>query len=106
MTVQKVQAATLAGSLKSTQEIDIHNLVFPEFHRTRHIEGSKARSFNQDKCCYNIIISRDILSKAGFIINFANHIMEWDEVCIAMRPFPMIQADDLSIAEYLLQDSL
>lgn len=104
-TVEPIQSSTLAGLFKSNQEVELVNAIFPEFHRTCQVDLIKARIFHTPICYYVVIISRDILSKLGFIINFNNNVMEWDKVQVLMCPYPEKESKE-NVAMYFLQDSM
>jgi hypothetical protein len=51
---------TIAGQFNSNKTVELTNLCFPEFYRTRYFSSYKARVF-ETSCCYDMIIERDML---------------------------------------------
>ncbi len=39
---------------------------------------------------YNTILGRDLLERLGFVINFNDHMMTWDEAAIPMKEYGII----------------
>ena len=82
--VESITGSTMAGTFKSNQEVSIGELILPEFHRSRRIDGVKARIFHAP-CRYDLILGRDTLRKIGFKDDFENNVMTWDEVSVSMK---------------------
>ena len=57
---ESVQGSTLAGSFKSSEEIVLGDLGFPELHSKQSLPELKAMVFHAP-CRYDVIIGRDVL---------------------------------------------
>lgn len=53
-----------AGTVDSTRQVVLDNIMLPEFDKTKRISGTNAYVFNID-CKYDMIIGRDFLHKIG-----------------------------------------
>jgi hypothetical protein len=53
--VDEICSSTLAGDMKSNQEVKLERLVFPEFFKTRIVDSLEARVFH-NTCRYDVII--------------------------------------------------
>ena len=84
--VEATNSSTLAGDLKSSLEVTIEDLIFPEFFRTRRLGKIKARVFNAE-CRYDAIIGRDVLRDLGLKLDFENNKMTWDDCHVPMKAF-------------------
>jgi hypothetical protein len=51
---------TIAGQCNSNKTVELTNLCFPEFYRTRYFSSYKARVF-ETSCRYDMIIGRNML---------------------------------------------
>jgi hypothetical protein len=71
---------TIAGQFNSNKTVELTNLCFPEFYRTRYFSSYKARVF-ETSCCYDMIIGCDMLQAMGLIVDFNDNLllMTWDE---------------------------
>jgi hypothetical protein len=78
---------TIAGQFNSNKTVEVTNLCFPEFYRTRYFSSYKARVF-ETSCRYDMIIGRDMLRAMGLIVDFKDNLMTWDGVIIAMKMYP------------------
>ena len=85
--VEATNSQTLAGKMSSNLEIQIENVTFPEFFKTRKVGEITARIFTA-KCRYNAIIGRYMLTELGIILNFKTQKMSWDDCHVLMQPFP------------------
>ena len=82
--LEGVTASTLAGTLTSTLEVDLTDVLFPEFFKHRRLSKITARVFTAP-CQYDMIIGRDVLHEIGLVLDFKNHKMSWDECHVPMR---------------------
>ena len=85
--VPTVTNQTLGGSFTSNELVNIHNLLLPEFHRTRHIETVPAKIFNNG-CHYDMILGKDFMTELGIVLDFKHKTMEWDGSTITMCEYP------------------
>ena len=58
--VESTSSATLAGDMTSNLEVDLEDVTFPEFFKSRRLSKRKARVFTAE-CHYDAIIGRDVL---------------------------------------------
>ena len=79
----KQKIATLAGTFDSTRECILDGIVLPELDKNRRVETHSAYVFNGN-CAYDIIAGRDFLRKAGLKLDFANGMIEWDDLIMPM----------------------
>ena len=79
---------TLAGTFTSNQEVQLEQVMLPEFFKTRKLDHVNAKIFDT-QCCYDMILGRDLLNDLGLILEFKNESMEWDQAQIAMRSYPL-----------------
>ena len=75
---------TVAGILSSTREVYLEDVVFPEFDKTKRINGTRAYVFNSN-CNYDMIIGRDILNKIGLTLCFETKEMKWLDSVVPMK---------------------
>ena len=85
--VPTVTNQTLGGSFTSNELVNIHNLLLPEFHRTRRIETVPAKIFNKG-CHYDMIVGKDFMTELGIVLDFKHKTMEWDGSTITMCEYP------------------
>ena len=111
-TTDKIQNVTLAGAFTSSDKLILNDAYLPEFHRHRRIRRVDVNVFNNPECRYDMLLGRDILSQLGIIVDFKEHIMEWDEATVDMRnfpssnAFPLNESQTLSVAEHLMHELL
>ncbi len=103
-------STTLAGNMSSNLEVDLEDLTFPEFFKTRRIGKQIARAFTAD-CRYDAIIGRDLLHEIGLKICFKTKTMEWDDCRVPMKVFANQSKNSYglkepSVAEMLYMDML
>ena len=67
--VDEISSSTLAGSMKSNQQVTLERLVFPEFFKTRVVDSLEARVFHTT-CRYDVIVGRDFLTAIGLKLDF------------------------------------
>ena len=85
-TPKKVEATkiqTLGGKMSSSLEIQLGNITFPEFFKTRKSGEMTARLFTTE-CQYKAIIGRDMITKLGLVLDFKNQKMSWDDCHVPM----------------------
>eukprot|EP00957_Ditylum_brightwellii_P203205 15333638-Ditylum_brightwellii.AAC.1 len=75
---------TIAGNFNTSREVNLREILLPEFDKTKRIDGITAYVFDAP-CQYNMIIGRDFLCKAKINLNFEHGFMEWLETRIAMK---------------------
>jgi hypothetical protein len=85
--VQPLIGMTIAGQFNSNKTVELTNLCFPEFYRTRYFSSYRARVF-ETSCHYNMIIGRDMLRAMGLIVDFKDNLMTWDDIVVAMKMYP------------------
>ena len=76
--------------MNSSLEIQLDNVTFPEFFKTRKVGEMTARLFTAE-CRYDAIIGRDKLDELGLVLGFKTHKMSWDDCHVPMRPFPSME---------------
>ena len=105
--VTPVQGSTLAGNFKSSREVNLTHLVFPEFSKHKALDKATMRVFDSH-CRYDMIIGRDVLRTLGLNLDFQDNIMTWDGQSVSMKPYPQMKLndpeDELSPAYILLYD--
>ena len=84
--VETTACHTLAGNMSSTMEVDLEEVTFPEFFRTRRLDKFTARVFTAE-CRYDAIIGRDVLQDMGLKMDFKNNKMSWDECHVPFKVF-------------------
>jgi hypothetical protein len=77
---------TISGQFNSNKTVELTNLCFPEFYRTRYFSSYKARVF-ETSCHYDMIIGRNMLQAMGLIVDFKDNLMTWDDVVVAMKMY-------------------
>ena len=100
-TVAEVTSQTLAGTFTSNQEIQLEQVMLPEFFKTRKIDYVQAKIFTTP-CRYDMILGRDLLNDLGIILDFKNKSMEWDQAQISMRSYPSNHDSATTATEWLL----
>ncbi|KAL7568657.1 hypothetical protein ACA910_021659 [Epithemia clementina (nom. ined.)] len=77
---------TTMGTRPNVSEIDLHDIILPEFSRTKRVSTPLwADIFDAPHSRYNIIVGRDLLSRLGVILDFQRGLSTWDNVNVAMR---------------------
>ena len=84
--VESSSSATLAGDMTSNLEIDLEDVTFPEFFKSRRLCKIEARVFTAE-CRYDAIIGRDVLRDIGIKLDFKDNKMTWDECHVPMKVF-------------------
>ena len=84
--VETTACHTLAGNMSSSMELDLEEITFPEFFRTRQLGKITARVFTAE-CRYDAIIGRDVLQDMGLKMDFKNNKMSWDECHVPFKVF-------------------
>ena len=87
ITVSETMNQTFVGTFSSNQELTLYNAILPKFHRSQHINKIKMKLFHQ-KCCYDMIIGRDLLNELGIILDFNDKTITWEKAQITMRTCP------------------
>jgi len=82
---------TKAGTFTTNRKVKLKFLL-PEFNQTKEISWTchmdDATPANTTR--YDMIIGRDLLQALGFIIDFHDHTMTWDEATIPMKDYGKI----------------
>jgi hypothetical protein len=78
---------SIAGQFNSNKTVELTNLCFPEFYRTRYFSSYKARAF-ETSCHSDMIIGRDMLQAMGLIVDFKDNLMTWDDIVVTMKMYP------------------
>jgi hypothetical protein len=96
---------TIAGQFNSNKTVELTNLCFPEYYRTRYFSSYKARVF-ETSCCYDMIIGCDTLQAMGLIVDFKDNLMTWDDIIVAMKTYPKKPPlpNELSIVSQMVLD--
>ena len=95
---------TLAGNFTANEEVKLHDILLPEFHKTQRLQTLMAKMFNQG-CCYDMILGRNIMNELGILLNFNTKSMTWDGSTVAMREYDH-NHDPTTLATNLLLDVL
>ena len=93
---------TLAGTFTANEEVKLHNILLPEFHKTRRIQTLTARIFDQG-CRYDMILGRNLMNDLGIVLDFSTKSMAWDGSTATMREYDQTQ-EQTSLATNLLLD--
>ena len=105
-TVDPITGSTMAGTFKSNQQLQLKNVVLPEFRRNQFLPDLACRIFEAD-CRYDMILGRDALRAFGLHLDFDRHEMTCNEVTIPMREFPNhLKSTSSSLADQLLLDDM
>ena len=99
--VAEITSQTLAGTFTSNQEIQLEQVMLPEFFKTRKIDYVQAKIFTTP-CRYDMILGRDLLNDLGIILDFKNKSMEWDQAHIPMRSYPSNHDNATTATKWLL----
>ena len=102
--VAPVTNQTLAGNFTAKEEVKLHDVLLPEFHKTRRLKTLMAKIFDQG-CRYDMILGRNLMNKLGIVLNFNNKSMTWDGSTVAMREYDL-NHDPTILATNLLLDVL
>ena len=104
--VASITGSTMAGEFTSAMEVDLKDIVLPEFYRLRTVDEIQAHVFKAN-CRYDIILGRDTLRKIGLVTDFEQNIMTWDDTVVTMKPFPnRVSADEPTEAEMLFYEAI
>jgi len=85
--------STMAGEFTSALEVDLKDIVLPEFYRSRTVDDIQAHVFKAN-CRYDVVLGRDALRKIGLVTDFEQNIMTWDDIVVAMKPFPQRSSEE------------
>ena len=91
---------TLAGTFTANEEVELYNILLPEFHKTRRIQTLTAKIFDHG-CRYDMILRRNLMNDLGIVLDFNNKSMAWDGSTVAMREYDQTQ-EQTSLATNLL----
>jgi hypothetical protein len=90
---------TLAGPLKTQEVVTMQDIRLPEFDKNRPINQQKVLVFDNDNIKYNIILSTNILSKSGVMLNYSEGNMKWFDCSIPLHPPGGLDATEFSAME-------
>ena len=102
--VAPVRNQTLAGNFTANEEIKLHNILLPEFHKTRRIQTLTSKIFD-NRCRYDMSLGRNLMNDLGIVIDFNNKSMVWDGSTVSMRGYDQ-NHEPTTLATNLLLDIL
>ena len=102
--VAPVRNQTLAGNFTANEEIKLHNILLPEFHKTRRIQTLTSKIFD-NRCRYEMSLGRNLMNDLGIVIDFNNKSMVWDGSTVSMRGYDH-NHEPTTLATNLLLDIL
>ena len=77
---------TALGMGPLIHNIDLRDIVLPEFSRTKHINKVlTADVMHSPSCRYDVIVGRDFLKMLGMQFDFHHDCTTWDGVTVSMR---------------------
>ena len=74
---------TLAGNFTANEEINLHDILLPKFHKNRHIQTLTAKIFD-NRCHYDMILGCNLMNDLGIMLDFNKKSMAWDNSSVAM----------------------
>ena len=95
---------TLAGNFTANEEVKLHNILLPEFHKTRRLQTLTAKNFD-NRCHYDMILGRNLMNDLGIVLDFNNKSMAWDGSTVAMHGYDQNQ-EPTTLATNLLLNVL
>ena len=95
---------TLAGNFTANEEVKLHDILLPEFHKMRRLQTLMAKIFDQG-CHYDMILGRNLMNELGLVLNFNTKSMTWDGSTVAMREYDH-NHDPTTLATNVLLDVL
>ena len=102
--VAPVMNQTLAGNFTANEEVKLHNILLPEFHKTRRLQTLMAKIFD-NRCHYDMILGLNLMNHLGIMLDFNNKSMAWDGSTVAMCGYDQNQ-EPTTLATNLLLDVL
>ena len=102
--VVPVTNQTLAGNFTASEEVKLHDILLPEFHKTRCLQTLMAKIFDQG-CHYDMILGWNLMNELGIVLNFNTKSMTWDGSTVAMHEYDHSH-DPTTLATNLLFDVL
>ena len=102
--VAPVANHTLARNFTANEEIKLHNILLPKFHKTQRIQTLTAKIFDNG-CHYDMILGRNLMNDLGIMLDFNNKSMAWDGSTVTMRGYDQNQ-EPTTLATNLLLDVL
>ena len=99
--VAPVTNQTLAGNFTANEEIKLHDILLPEFHKTRCLQTLTAKVFDNG-CCYDMILGRNLMNDLGIMLDFNNKSMAWDGSIVAMHGYDQHQEPTMLATNLLL----
>ena len=95
---------TLAGNDIANEEVKLHDILLPEFHKTRCLQTLTAKVFD-NRCSYDMILGQNLMNELGIVLDFNSKSMAWDGSTVAMREYDQHQ-EPTTLATNLLLDVL
>ena len=86
MTCKTFSTKTAAGPFTMNQRLTMKDITLPEFNTNVNIETLNVYVFNQPDCAYDVICGRDLLSLAGVVLDFEQHIIRSQDKEVPMKP--------------------
>ena len=77
---------TTAGSFDTRHQVEVKDVVFPEFSHTRKLATNRFFVFDSPKCPHDIIFGRNSLAETKMILNFAEKKTSWHEDEVPFHP--------------------
>ena len=95
---------TLAGNFTANEQVKLHDILLPEFHKARCLQTLTAKVFD-NRCHYDMILGWNLMNELGIMLDFNNKSMAWDGSTVAMREYDQHQ-EPTTLATNLLLDIL
>ena len=85
MTCLTFSMKTAAGPFMTNQRLTMKDITLSEFNTNVNIENLNVYVFHQPDCAYNVICGRDLLSLAGMVLDFEQHIIRSQDKEVPMK---------------------
>jgi hypothetical protein len=98
-----IKSTTLAGTFESSFMVNISDVMFPEFSRSRRMNGFQARVIETNRK-YDIILGRQELTKFAIDLSFSDLTIKFADVCRPMtntEALKTVTTEDLGFELYL-----
>ena len=82
---KRILFSTVNGIKECISSCQLYDVCFPELAPHRKFKCIKAYIFHDPKPAYNIILGRDIMDPAEFIINFETKEIQWHEFSVSFK---------------------
>ena len=100
-TVDQVTSQTLAGTFTSHQEVQLEQVMLPEFFKTRKLDHVNAKIFDT-QCHYDMILGHPLLNDLDLILDLKNKSNEWDQAQIAVQSYLLDHDTTITVTQWLL----